>query len=71
MNDERTSDLKNGIARKCLRNQISVLFANLILEVTVRNPAFYQDDYVIVHLRIEGDQIIFLYCQTHEVATLQ
>lgn len=55
MNDETTSYLKIEIARKCLRNQISVLFTNPILEVTVRNPAFYQHDYIHIYLRIERD----------------
>jgi hypothetical protein len=56
MNDVKTGDLKIKIARMCLRNQISTLFRNPVLEITVRNPEFYQDDYVVIHLRIENEQ---------------
>lgn len=53
MNDVKSGDLKIKIARMFLRNQISTLFRNLVLEITVRNPEFYQDDYVVIRLRIE------------------
>lgn len=71
MNDERTSDLKIEIARKCLRKQISALFANPIFEVRVRNPAFYQHNYVVVvHLRIENGSdnfFVFQYPGTGDI----